>query len=56
MQPPQTINIKSDNNILTFIEITKQKTYKYQYTKSITKLGTFLELNDIELTKLIKNS
>lgn len=54
MQPPQTITIKSDDNNLTFIEITKQKTFKYQYTKSITKLGLFIEFSEIELLKLVK--
>lgn len=51
--PPQKITIKSDSNVLEFIETTKQKTHKFQYTKSITKKGLFLELTDKELNKLI---
>jgi hypothetical protein len=54
MQPPQSITIKSDGNILTFVEITKLKTYKYQYTKSITKLGLFIEFSESELVKICK--
>lgn len=61
MTPPQTILIKSDNNELTFKETIKPNGkseihYLYEYTKSKTKKGKLLGLNEDELMKLIKNN
>lgn len=53
MIPPPTIEIKSDGNILEFRNKIKTM-FVYEYIKSITKKGMFLELTEQELTKLIK--
>ena len=50
------IRITSDGNELERVEIIKTKTGNiniFKYTKSVTKLGTFLGLTDLELTKLL---
>ncbi len=53
MTIPKTIEIKSDNNKLEFVE-EKKGTYYYRYTRSIEKLNTLIGFSEIELTKLIK--
>lgn len=60
MQPPKTITIKSDKNILTLHEVLspakKTELFIYKYTKSETKKGQFLGLTEKELETLIKNN
>ena len=53
MTPPNTIEIKSDRNVLTLIEENKGM-YTYKYTKSKTKKNQTLTLSENELVKLIK--
>lgn len=59
MKPPTNINIKSDGNVLEFVEMltpikSKQTFYMYRYKESKTKKGNLLGLTEIELEKLIK--
>lgn len=57
MNAPETITIKSDNNVLTLeLQDLKKGMYTYKYTKSISKKNQMLTLNEIELTKLIKQN
>lgn len=60
MQPPKTITIKSDGNILSLHEVLtpakKTELYIYKYTKSETKKGQLLGLTELELNKLIKEN
>lgn len=55
---PQTIYIKSDSNELQYVETKNppkgEVTFIYKYSKSKSKLGELLALNENELTKLIK--
>ena len=56
MTIPQTIEIKSDDNILTLKDTIKTKDglrYQYIYSKSISKLGDTLELDEVQLQKII---
>lgn len=57
MIPPNTITILTDGNVLELVGTTKIKDgllYQYKYTKSISKKGLTLEMDEITLTKLIK--
>ena len=58
MNPPKQIHILSDDNILDYVETKKppkgEVTYVYKYSKSKSKLGELLALNENDLTKLIK--
>ena len=57
MIPPKEITIRSDSNILTYKDTIKTKEglrYQYVYTRSISKKGEVLELDEQQLTKLIK--
>jgi|CXWK01.1.fsa_nt_gi hypothetical protein len=57
MNIPKEILIKSDGNILTLKDTIKTKEglrYQYVYSVSKNKLGQVLELDEINLTKLIK--
>lgn len=58
MIPPNKITIKSDGNILDYVETKKppkgEVTFIYKYSKSKSKLGELLALNENDLTKLIK--
>lgn len=61
MIPPNIIKIISDGNILEYQNQltpigTKNKQFIYKYTKSKTKKGTLLGLNENELTQLIKTN
>ncbi len=60
MLPPNKIQILSDGNELIFKEIilpkgAKEKIFIYEYSKSITKKGELLKLNETNLIKLINN-
>lgn len=50
--PPLILKIKSDQNELVFVSV-KKGVFIYKYTKSKTKLGKFLNLNEEQLKKLI---
>ena len=52
---PTTIEIKSDNNKLEFVE-EKKGTYFYRYTRSIEKLNTLIGFNEAELLKIISTN
>ena len=58
INPPTTIHIKSDSNELQYVETKKppkgEVTYVYKSSKSKSKLGERLALNENDLTKLIK--
>ena len=58
MNPPKQIHILSDDNILDYVETKKppkgEVTFIYKYSKSKSKLGERLALNENDLTKLIK--
>ena len=57
MNIPNTIETKSDGNILTLKDTIKTKDglqYQYVYSKSETKLGKEISFSESELTKLIK--
>ena len=60
MIPPNTITIKSDGNILELLETKKppkgEVTFIYKYSKSKSKLGELLALNEVDLNKLIKQN
>ena len=57
MNPPKQIHILSDDNILDYVETKKppkgEVTYVYKYSKSKSKLGELLALNENDLEKLI---
>ena len=57
---PQKIIIKSDGNILDYVETKKppkgEVTFIYKYSKSKSKLGELLALNEVDLNKLIKQN
>ncbi len=55
MNPPRTITIKSDGNILTYQDVLSGKDimYVYKYTKSKTKKGEKLYLTESQLKKII---
>ena len=62
MFPPKTIEIKSDDNELEFINMVNSGTngvklneplYQYQYSKSVTKKGEKLFLTKDALNKLM---
>ena len=55
MTVPQTIEIKSDGNVLEFIE-EKKGVYRYRYSKSKTKKGQVLEMDEPTLRKLISTN
>lgn len=50
---PRKITIKSDGNILEFVE-TKGKLHYYKYIKSETKKGLITPYSDDDLIKLLK--
>lgn len=54
MIPPKEIKFISDGNELSFIEIKKDKTYLYKYTKSLTKLGMTVSFTEKDLDKFVK--
>lgn len=59
--PPQTITVRSDNNILEFKETLKpngkgEKIFIYQYSESLTKKGNLLGLTASEFTKFIERN
>ena len=58
MNPPKQIHILSDDNILDYVETKNppkgEVTFIYKYSKSKSKLGELLALNENDLTKLIK--
>ena len=58
MNPPKQIHILSDDNILDYVETKKppkgEVTFIYKYSKSKSKLGELLAINENDLTKLIK--
>lgn len=58
MNPPKQIHILSDDNILDYVETKKppkgEVTYVYKYSKSKSKLGELLPMDEQTLTKLIK--
>ena len=58
MIPPNKITIKSDGNILELLETKKppkgEVTFIYKYSKSKSKLGELLPMDEQTLTKLIK--
>jgi hypothetical protein len=60
MIPPNKITIKSDGNILDYVETKKppkgEVTFIYKYSKSKSKLGELLALNEVDLNKLIKQN
>jgi len=55
---PQKIIIKSDGNELDYVETKKppkgEVTFIYKYSKSKSKLGELLPMDEQTLTKLIK--
>lgn len=57
MNPPKQIHILSDDNILDYVETKKppkgEVTFIYKYSKSKSKLGELLALNEKDLEKLI---
>lgn len=60
MNPPKQIHILSDDNILDYVETKKppkgEVTFIYKYSKSKSKLGELLALNEVDLNKLIKQN
>ena len=58
MNPPKQIHILSDDNILDYVETKKppkgEVTFIYKYSKSKSKLGELLPMDEQTLTKLIK--
>ncbi len=59
--PPKTITIKSDANILEFQDTLKpngkgETQYIYKYVHSQTKLDRLLGLTENELTKIINTN
>lgn len=63
MSNPKLITIKSDGNVLKFVQVvTKgvngsklpEPLYLYQYEKSITKKGEMLSLTERQLEQLLK--
>jgi len=52
MTYPTTIQIKSDSNILTLKKLKKDSAV-YVYTDSISKIGVELEINELQLNKMI---
>ena len=58
INPPTTIHIKSDSNELQYVETKKppkgEVTFIYKYSKSKSKLGELLPMDEQTLTKLIK--
>jgi len=56
MIPPRKIQIKSDNNIIELVEVKKDGTYTYKYSKSKTKKGQLLTLTENDLMKLINTN
>lgn len=58
MIPPNKITIKSDGNILELLETKNppkgEVTFIYKYSKSKSKLGELLPMDEQTLTKLIK--
>ena len=57
MNPPKQIHILSDDNILDYVETKNppkgEVTFIYKYSKSKSKLGELLALNEKDLEKLI---
>ena len=57
MNPPKQIHILSDDNILDYVETKNppkgEVTFIYKYSKSKSKLGELLALNENDLEKLI---
>lgn len=58
---PKEIKIVSDGNVLKFKDTLKpvggkETLFIYEYTKSKTKKGTFLGLNESDLQKLISTN
>ncbi len=60
MNPPKQIHILSDDNILDYVETKKppkgEVTFIYKYSKSKSKLGELLALNENDLEKLISTN
>lgn len=60
MNPPKQIHILSDDNILDYVETKNppkgEVTFIYKYSKSKSKLGELLALNEVDLNKLIKQN
>jgi len=60
MNPPKEIHIRSDGNVLEFVEVKKpskgEPTYVYKYIKSISKMDELLALNEKELEKIISTN
>ena len=60
MNPPKQIYILSDDNILDYVETKNppkgEVTFIYKYSKSKSKLGELLALNEVDLNKLIKQN
>jgi len=60
MIPPNKITIKSDGNELDYVETKNppkgEVTFIYKYSKSKSKLGELLALNEVDLNKLIKQN
>lgn len=58
MNPPKQIHILSDDNILDYVETKNppkgEVTFIYKYSKSKSKLGELLPMDEQTLTKLIK--
>lgn len=53
MNPPDKIEIRSDGNILKYEGKSKDGKYNYRYSKSVTKLGLVLSMDEENLQKLI---
>ncbi len=56
---PQTILIKSDDNVIEYTKTIKEKTgdkYQYTYTKSFSNLGTSISFSEVELVKYLLNN
>jgi len=60
MIPPNKITIITDGNVLELLETKKppkgEVTFIYKYSKSKSKLGELLALNEVDLNKLIKQN
>lgn len=60
MNPPKQIHILSDDNILDYVETKNppkgEVTFIYKYSKSKSKLGELLALNENDLEKLISTN
>jgi len=56
MNPPNNIVIKSDGNEFKLVQVNKDGTYTYQYTKSKTKKSQMLTLTQEGLIKIIKQN